>query len=184
MLEIRRIDADDREIGLGIGADELRGIDARVMQRDFDLARAVDDVAVREDEAVARDDETGAAALAAFAAEHADVHHARRDTIHDRGDRLRIGVEQLTVVRQLCADVATADTVVIARIEPGYGMIWRIVDPYQGRVSPMMNVGAVRSVCADRRKCHARLRAIVEFPSSRLRRPSRFSPSPDARRSL
>ena len=42
----------------------LRGIDARIVQRDFDLARTVNDVAVREDETVARDNETGAATLA------------------------------------------------------------------------------------------------------------------------
>ena len=62
MPKLRRIDADDGEIGVGIVADQLRGIFASVRQADRDLIRVVHDVAVGQNKSVRRDDKTGAAA--------------------------------------------------------------------------------------------------------------------------
>ena len=74
--EVGRIQADDRQVGVRVVADE-RGADAAaVAERHVDLAGAVHDVAVGERKAVGREDEARAAALVsglAAAGGHGDV---------------------------------------------------------------------------------------------------------------
>ena len=97
MLNVRGVDPNDRQIRLGIGPDYPRRKDARIVQRDLELTRSVNHVAVREDEAVSRNDEPRAASLTTLATEHANVYHRRRDSIYDGGDRLGIRIQQLNV---------------------------------------------------------------------------------------
>ena len=58
-----RVDLDDGDVGVGIGADHLGRELTLVVQLHGDLVGAGDDVVVREDVAVARDDESRARAL-------------------------------------------------------------------------------------------------------------------------
>ena len=60
--EIGRGDTDHGDVGVAVLADEIGGALTAVGERDVDRGRAVNDVAVREDEPVAREDKPGAAA--------------------------------------------------------------------------------------------------------------------------
>ena len=60
--EIGRGDTDHGDVGVAVLADEISGALTAVGERDVDRGRAVNDVAVREDEPVAREDKPGAAA--------------------------------------------------------------------------------------------------------------------------
>ena len=60
--EIGRRDTDHGDVGVAVLADEIGGALTAVGERDVDRGRAVNDVAVREDEPVAREDKPGAAA--------------------------------------------------------------------------------------------------------------------------
>ena len=93
--EAGRVDAQDREVGVGVVADEARGPAAAVGQRDPDGGRSLHDVAVRQQEAVRRQGEAGAAALAA-AAPGADRHvdDARGRALDGLHHRLRVRVER------------------------------------------------------------------------------------------
>ena len=75
MLNVRRVDSNDRQIGLRISPDKPRRKNARVVQRYLKLARTVNDMAVRQDESISRDDEPGTATWAALTTQHADIHH-------------------------------------------------------------------------------------------------------------
>ena len=98
MLNIRRVDSNDRQVRLRIGPDQTRRKDARIVERYLELTRAVDHVAVCQDESIARNDESRTAALATLATEHANVHHRRCDTIDDGCDRSGIRIQKLFVV--------------------------------------------------------------------------------------
>ena len=53
-------DLEQRDIGRGVGADDLRGLPRAAADRDLDRRRAVDDMVVGDDVAVGGDDEAGA----------------------------------------------------------------------------------------------------------------------------
>src|SRR5437762_7349030 len=101
-----RVDPDHGEIRLRIGADELGWKNSTVMQRDLKFTSAVHDVAVGKNKPVACDDKARAATLPALTTQDADIHHARRDTLDDRRDSLRIRIEKLIVGfdRQWCGE--------------------------------------------------------------------------------
>ena len=96
-------DADDGDVGIAVLADEVGGALAAVGQRDVDRGRAVDDVAVGEDEAVGREDEARAAARlrarAPGGARRADVDadDGGCDALDGVDDGARIRVEELVV---------------------------------------------------------------------------------------
>jgi hypothetical protein len=96
-------EADHREVGRRVVAHELARDRLAVVGDRRELARAVHDVAVGEDEAVGREDEARARAdrLAAPAAgvAHLQLQHRRAHARDHAGHRLRVGVEQRAVVR-------------------------------------------------------------------------------------
>ncbi len=61
MVRLRR-DFDDGQVGVGVVADNSRGVLRRVGKGHADAIGAVDDVGIGEDEAVRREDETAAGA--------------------------------------------------------------------------------------------------------------------------
>ena len=97
-LEIRSVDADDRQVRLRVCTDDSRLRPPAIGQRTFNPVRAVDDVTVGEGKAIGRDDETrpAAAALAAAASgiafAHINFHHRRADRFRrvDNGIGIRI----------------------------------------------------------------------------------------------
>ena len=99
MLNVRRIDSNDRQVRLWIGPDKSCRKDTRVVQRYLKLARTVDHVAVSQDESISRNDEPGTAAWAALTTDHANIYHCRCDTIYDRCDRSGIRIQKLFIAR-------------------------------------------------------------------------------------
>ena len=78
----RRVHSDDGEIRVRIGADDAGRVGRSVAQRNLEVARATDDVRVREHVAVGREDEPRSAPLFARARDADDGgahlrHHAR-----------------------------------------------------------------------------------------------------------
>ncbi len=95
---------EDREVGVRVVADERRPGSSRPSGSVTSIVgRAVDDVAVGEDEAVGREDEPrpaaglGARAFLAARGADVDVDDRRRDAIDGMDDRARVGVEKLVV---------------------------------------------------------------------------------------
>src|SRR5438477_12163393 len=97
MLNIRRVDSNDCQVGLRIGPNQSRRKDPRIVERDLELTRAVDHVAVCQNESIARNDESRSAALTTLATEHANVDHRRCDTIDDCCYRSGIRIQKLFV---------------------------------------------------------------------------------------
>ena len=64
--EIRSVDAHDREVRMRVVADNRGSDPPAIAQRDLDLARATNDVAIGQREAIGREDEARAAAAAAI----------------------------------------------------------------------------------------------------------------------
>ena len=84
---------EQRQVGVGIGAEQLGAHPAAVGEGDFERGRAVDHVMVGDDQPVRRDGDAGAHA----AALRDDGRDGRADAVGDRRDRAGIGVEQLAV---------------------------------------------------------------------------------------
>ena len=59
------VDAEQRKVGVGVGADLLGLCDSTVGQQDFDGSRAGDDVIIGQHIAVGGDDDAGAGAFEA-----------------------------------------------------------------------------------------------------------------------
>ena len=98
------VGAQQREVGVGIDAEQARLGGAPFGVGQADLARAVDDMGVGQRQPVGRDDDAGAGAAARLAVDAlagVDAHHRRADGLDHRGDRLRIGVEQHALVGAL-----------------------------------------------------------------------------------
>ena len=116
--EIVRLDLEQRDVGAGIGADELRGELPAVLQGDQDLAGIADDVMVRDHVALLRvDDHAGAGARLGLTAlghvevapeerileervlrfpaarQHGDVHDGRRHALEQRRERGDLAVD-------------------------------------------------------------------------------------------
>src|SRR5467141_985846 len=104
-------DANDREVGLGIVADEGSLAHLSVITGHGDRIGAVDDVAVREDESIRSEEETGRAAaeparVAGLTpvptlgrrAPCLDVHDRGADAVHRVDDRLRVSIQQKCVI--------------------------------------------------------------------------------------
>ena len=91
------VDAQQREVGVGIVAEHARLIFAPLERRQRDGPRALHDMAVGQREAVGRDDHAGAGAAALAGAADVDPHDARADAVDDVGDDARIGVERRIV---------------------------------------------------------------------------------------
>ena len=87
--QARAEDADHGEVCRAVGAHDRRCQLGAAVERDRDLARAVDDVRVRQGVAIGRDDDAAAAAPAA-----PNVDDARRDLLDDGDDGLRVRVEK------------------------------------------------------------------------------------------
>ena len=68
--QIPGADLDDREVGLGVGADDLAGELALVIEQHLDLVSLGDDVVVGDDVAVGRDDHAGTETVLAPLARH------------------------------------------------------------------------------------------------------------------
>ena len=96
----RRIDAQQREVGVGIVADHARRELAAFGGHQLDARGAADHVAVGQHQPVGRDDDAGAGARAHGVAAVPDVdpHHGRADAVDHVGDRPRIGIEQRRIV--------------------------------------------------------------------------------------
>lgn len=80
--ELRGMDADDRQIRLGVLADQTGAERPAIRQRDLHPVCAMNHVAVSKNEAVWRDNKAGASAGGfratppiAVAVAHTDVHH-------------------------------------------------------------------------------------------------------------
>jgi len=85
---------EQREIGIGIGAEQACGHAPPVRKGNFERAGAIDDVVVGDDQPVGRDRHAGP-----HAASFRDNGRDRwPDTVGDRGDGLRIAVEQNSIV--------------------------------------------------------------------------------------
>ena len=102
-FEVRRINPDDRQVRVRVCADEMRVRVPAIGQRDFNLVRAVDHVAVGQDEPVRRDDESRAAAASLVprascpAFTHINLHHRRADRICRVDDGIGIRVQQRSI---------------------------------------------------------------------------------------
>ena len=93
------VGADQREVGVGVLADELRIGRAALRVGQADVAEAVDDVAVGEDQAIRGDDEARAeAAAAAVVPARVDAHDRRADVFGDARDGVGIGIEEDAIV--------------------------------------------------------------------------------------
>ena len=60
---LRRLDLQERDVGALVGADQLRVELVVLVEADLDLAAAIDDVVVGDDEPVSGDEESGALRL-------------------------------------------------------------------------------------------------------------------------
>jgi len=89
----RGADADHRDVGVRVLADEIRVVGVPVGKARADGARAVHHVAIGEQQPVGREREARAAALAALHL-HFEVRHRRRDNLGGMHYRIRIGIEQ------------------------------------------------------------------------------------------
>ncbi len=97
----RSVDPHQREVGVGIVADDLRGQAAAVDRGDVDARGAVHHVAVGEHEAVRRDDHAGAGAAAlAVARLDVEAHHGGADAVDHIDDGAGIGVKERLIVRR------------------------------------------------------------------------------------
>jgi hypothetical protein len=88
-----RIDPENRQVGVRIVADQIAPYLATIRQRDRELVRAMDDVAVRQHKAVGREDHTRAAASPAL-----DSNDGRGNGLNCLNDGRRIRIEQFVVV--------------------------------------------------------------------------------------
>jgi len=159
------------------------------MEGDFDLTCTGNDMAVCENKTVARDNETRATALTAFAAENTDVHHARRDPIHDGGDRFRIGVEKLTIPLDGRSGLLQRQVIAVGQ---GADEPWSCASFVFEGANHALILTREGSLPDERRPRSVRLHRLLreprsflhrrEVPSSLRRRPFRFSPSPGAQR--
>ena len=95
--EIREIDAEDGEVGVGVVADDFGAGFAEVGGLDADFVGAVDDVAVGHDEAVGGDEEAGAAAAGAIFGAGLDVEDGGAGLPDGGDDGVGVGVEELVV---------------------------------------------------------------------------------------
>ena len=95
-LEVRRINPENRQVRVRVCADEMRVRVPAIGQRDFNPVRAMNDVAVGQDEPVRRDDKSGAAATRLLPRascpgfSHVNLHHRRADRF--RGGNNSIGI--------------------------------------------------------------------------------------------
>ena len=98
-----RVGAQQRQIGVGILAEQPRLHHAAFGIGEPHLARAVDHVAVGQHEAVGRDDDAGAdaagGAAVAVGLAGLDPHHGGADAIGDADHGMGIGVEQRGILR-------------------------------------------------------------------------------------
>ena len=85
---------NDREVGVGIAADDIGAKRSAIGQRHREARRTMDDVAVREDEAVRGEDDTGPAAALGV-----DLHDRRPNHVDRLNHRTRVRVEEIVVVR-------------------------------------------------------------------------------------
>jgi len=81
-----RIDAHQREVGIGIVADDARAQVAPVDGSDVDARAAADHVAVGEHEAVGRNDDARAGAAVTVLGLDVEAHHRRADAVHHVDD--------------------------------------------------------------------------------------------------
>ncbi len=104
--QVRRVNAQHRQVRVRVFAHQMRVRPAAVVQRHFNLARAVHHVAVRQHQSVRADDETRAAARARVSPRprHAlvdfDVHHRMADLVRGLHHRAGIGVQQVAILRR------------------------------------------------------------------------------------
>ena len=90
---VRRVDPHDREIRVAVEADHLAGRGAAVGHRDAQRPRALDDVAVGEDQPVGREEDARPAAVSGV-----DLHHRRPDCLDGPCDGSRVGIEEMRIV--------------------------------------------------------------------------------------
>ncbi len=92
------LDAQHRQIRVGVVTENARRQDATVEERDVGATRALHHVAVGDGEPVRGDDDAGArAAGRAVASLDVDAQHAGPDRVHHVDDRARIVVEEQRV---------------------------------------------------------------------------------------
>ena len=96
----RRVDAHQREIGVGVVADDARGQAAALDGGDVDAGGAADHVAVGQHQPVGRhDDARAGAAMAPFVAGlDVEPHHGGADAVDHVDDGAGIGIEQRLVL--------------------------------------------------------------------------------------
>ena len=85
MRQLRRADTNDSKIAIRIVADQVRGKSPRVGERNVEFTRAMNDVAVRENEAIRGDDKARAAAMTRTASRFildANVNDRGRNLVH------------------------------------------------------------------------------------------------------
>src|ERR1043165_1628261 len=102
--QVRRVDANDRQVRVGIIADQLRLTTLPVRETHIESRCAVYDVAVRQDETVGREDEPRPVAVRlalapppAHLMRNLNVYDRRADALGHTDDRTRISIEQLVV---------------------------------------------------------------------------------------
>ena len=88
------VDAQEREIGVGIVAERARIERPPVQGGHANRARALDDMAVGQQQSIWRNDEAGPGARRLAVAAHVDPEHGGPDAVDDIGDGLAIGIKQ------------------------------------------------------------------------------------------
>jgi hypothetical protein len=97
MMQIGRINADDRKIRFRIGADYARRVDPPIVQCNVQFARVLHDMIIRQNKTIAGNDESGTATRPSVFVGHANVNHAWRNSIGHGANRFGIRIEQLRI---------------------------------------------------------------------------------------
>jgi hypothetical protein len=94
MPHVGQINAQHREVGVGIIADDLGARFATVGCLGVNRFGAMHDMAVGHDKTVRRNEEARSAAAAAMARPRLDMHDGRTGLAHGRAHRARIRIEE------------------------------------------------------------------------------------------
>ena len=92
---------DDRDVGPGVGPDDVAVDFAAVIQANAHPARAADDVVICEQKPVGSDQKAGSrsgCAAASVSADGAEIHHGRAELLGDRHDHARVSIEGFALV--------------------------------------------------------------------------------------
>src|SRR6476659_2504383 len=93
-MELRSIDANNREISVWIVADQLSGKFPTIRNIDHEFACTMHDVAIGQNKTIWRDDESRTASAARSLCAPFDFYHGRRDSVDCADNGARVFVQQ------------------------------------------------------------------------------------------